>query len=112
MNLIAQANILVDKHGTPRISGLSNVSILPHPTAWGAEGGVDINRLGPSRVELAGLGLSPNATGSTQPAEPSDMYYAFSVMAFEVQMDSLGVIYAVRSLETGSHGISSLLRAD
>lgn len=111
-NLIAQANILVDKHGTPRISGFSNVSILPHSTAWEAEGGADINWLGPSHVEFAGLGLSPNATGSTQPAESSDMYYAFGVMAFEVQMDSLNVIYAVRSLETGSHGRSPLLRAD
>ncbi|KAF9779523.1 kinase-like domain-containing protein [Thelephora terrestris] len=69
------AHVLVDKDGAAHISGLGNAYILPHSTAWAAEGGMGADRLGP--------GLAPDVTDSTQPAEASDVY-AFGVMAFEI----------------------------
>ncbi|KAF9649159.1 hypothetical protein BDM02DRAFT_3186563 [Thelephora ganbajun] len=78
------ANILVDKDGTIRIAGLGNAYVLPHSTAWTAEGGTRTDRLSRSCApELARPGMLSNVPDSTHPTKASDMY-AFGVITFEV----------------------------
>ena len=86
MNPMSWPNILVDKDGTPHISGLGNVYIHPHSAAWAVEDVAGTDRLFRSRA-VAGLGLSPNVTDSTQPTETGDMY-SFGVLAFEVRKNA------------------------
>jgi len=88
IHVLIQANILVNKDSTPRISGLGNAYVLPHAAAWTVEGRTSNHRLSRCRApELAGLGMSPNVTDAAHPTKASDMY-AFGVMAWEVRIDS------------------------
>ena len=112
IRLVSQANVLVDKYGTPRIVGLGNASILPRPTVRAVEGGTGADRVPRSRVPgLTRPVESTNLTDLTHPTKASDMY-AFGVMAWEVRTDLFMQCWSVRSLETGSYGTSTVLRDD
>ena len=87
MSPMSQPNILLDKDGTPRISGLGNVYIHPHSAAWVAEGVAGTDQPVSRTRAVAGLGLSPNATDFTQPTKTGDMY-SFGVLAFEVRKNA------------------------
>ena len=80
----SQANVLVDKSGTPHIGGLGNAFILPNPAARTTEGRMDTNRFSRSCApELTMLGTSRDVTDPKPRTKARDMY-AFGVMTFEV----------------------------
>jgi len=109
---ISQANILVDKGGTPRIGGLGNAFTLLNFPARGVEGRMGINRLSCACApELTAPGASPDVTDSKPRTKASDMY-AFGIVTFEVWKDTVAWYCPARSLETGSHGTATIFGDD
>jgi len=93
---VSQANILVDKDGTPHIGGLGNVRIPPHSTVRDEMGTIKVCRS--CAPELARPGMSPNSDDPTHPTKPTDMY-AFGVTAWEVRKYQFVLYRSVCSLE-------------
>lgn len=83
---MCQTNILIDGGGAAWVAGLGNMSIAKTTVS---EGRADADRLSRSHApKLTWPGGSPNTTDPTQPTKAGDMY-AFGIMAWEVQTDSL-----------------------
>ena len=111
-HLVSQANILIDKDGAPRIGGLGNAFTLPNPAAQIVEGRMGTNRFSRACApELTVPGASRDATDPKPRTKASDMY-AFGVMTFEVWTDTFVWYFSVRSLETGSHGTTTIFGDD
>ena len=109
VRLTSQANILVDKDGTPRIAGLGNAFAFSHSTVQKMEGRASADR--PPRGHALGLTWSvksPHISDPTYLTEASDMY-AFGVMAWEVWTDYSVRCWYIRSSEAGSHGATAIL---
>jgi serine/threonine protein kinase len=101
--VLLKANILVDEHGTPHISGLGNVVALPNSEPRPFECMVDFRRLFNScPPELSGGRTSRNPHPPTPRTKASDMY-DFGVMACEVRTDATVGYYSVYSPKTGSY---------
>jgi len=90
LRLVSQVNILVDKNGIPRITGLGNATVLPSAgsatkTERGRASADQLSRYHAPEITWPGTPLDP--TGPMRPTKASDMY-AFGVMAGEVRTNS------------------------
>lgn len=104
-----QANILVDKDGTPRIAGFGSGYILPHSVGKTAK--MRTERHFRNRTpEPTRPGISPHAINATPPTKSNDVY-AFGTVAFEVRTGPFGRYFLVRLLGADTYGATtSVLR--
>ena len=109
---LCQTNVLVDKDGTPQISGFGNASILPRSTRGTIGGGASTDQFFRNRApEMTRPGVSLDGADPMHPTKACDMY-AFGVMTWEVWTDTLFDVVLFAQLETGPHGTATVLRDD
>jgi len=106
---VVQANILVDKDGTPRIAGFGNGHILPRSA--GKTASTRTERHFRNRTpEPTRPGISLHVINATPPTKSNDVY-AFGAVAFEVRTGPFGRYCSVRSLCADTYGATtSVLR--